>query len=525
MTTSKKRERERRAERGGLVTSALASLRSATAHTREWYRTHIVEYFDEVLGVTLTPQQAELARAVQDHDRVAGRSGRRTGKSTDDAGIALWWYDCFDGRCIMTSATARQVDSILWREVTLLRARAKRPIEGSIGVLARTGLRDGTGREIVGFTAREGEAMQGFAASARNPLLFIVDEASGVEQAVFDAIEGNRAGGGKILLTGNPTKTSGEFFDAFHSKKRNLEDPASTGYVCVHLSTEEAAKHNVPGLATPEYVRERAAEWGTDSPLYKVHVQGEFAIAEDGRIFTLELIEKSKRRWAENEGGPPTTGRLQIGVDPAGPGGAGDESAFAARRGDRILQLIARRGLTPDGHVAMVLGMAKELGDGVPLVALDREGPVGALVLEAFLSARERGARFELMPIRSSDRARRRPLEFERVRDELAANLHDWMRRGGQIPEDTQLDGELHSLEWETQVTGRLKLTRKDKIRRELGRSPDRYDAVALACWERARWLDDLPAGDDGGGDDDGGDDDLYDGTPSPYGDDTSPYD
>lgn len=489
MTTSKKREREKRTG-GSLTSTVLASLKSATAHTREWYRSHVVEYFDEVLGVQLTPQQAELARAIQDYDRVAGRSGRRTGKSTGDAGVALWWYDCFDGRCIMTSATARQVDSILWREVTLLRARARRPIEGNIGVLARTGLRDGTGREIVGFTAREGEAMQGFAASAQNPLLFIVDEASGVEQAVFDAIEGNRAGGGKILLTGNPTQTSGEFFDAFHSKRRNLADPESTGYVCVHLSTVEAAKHNVVGLATPEYVRERAQEWGAESPLFKVHVLGEFAIAEDGRIFTLELIERSRSRWDETE----AVGRLHIGVDPAGPGGAGDESAFAARRGNKLLKLVARRGLSPDAHVAMVLGLASELGSvgsdrERPIVAVDREGPVGVEVLEAFTLylLRHRNA-FDLYPVRSSDRARRRPREYERLRDEMAANMLEWMRRGGAILDDAQLHAELHALSWVTQVTGKLKVTAKDEVRKALGRSPDRYDAVTLACWERAVW-------------------------------------
>lgn len=31
---------------------------------------------------------------------------------------------------------------------------------------------------------------------------------------------------------------------------------------------------------------------------------------------------------------------------------------------------------------------------------------------------------------------------------------------------------------------GKLKVSPKDKLRKDLGRSPDRYDALALSCWE-----------------------------------------
>lgn len=488
MTTSKKRELSRRAARESLASTVLASLRTGGVKPRGAYRDDPVGYFRDVLGLELWPEQARLAMLVHKHSRVAGKSGRRTGKSTTCAGIALWWFDEHDGRVILTSATDRQVNSILWREVTLLRARARRPFEGTtIGVLARTGMRDGTGREIIGFTAREGEAMQGFAASARNPLLFIVDEASGVEQAVFDAIQGNRAGGGKLLITGNPTQTGGEFFDAFHGKKADPDDPSSIGYVTTTLSTEAASAYSIPGLATPDYIRERAAEWGVESPLYKVHVRGEFALAEDGRIFTLALLEEAVARHADTK----AEGPLYIGLDPAGPGGAGDESALALRRGKKMLAIYAKRGLSEQAHVAWVVGAAKEHGASGQrvTVVIDRDGPVGWAVLNAFREALPRlGLRIDLVPIRSSDRARRKPQDYERVRDELAANAHAWVVDGGALPDDPKLVGDLHADSWEYQVTGRLKVTRKDKVRAEIGRSPDRGDAVKLACWERSSW-------------------------------------
>lgn len=533
MTTSKRTEREKRKDKHASIAEAvLARLGHSKVRPRKDYRADIVGYFRDVLGVELWAQQQIGARLVEKFDRVAGKSGRRTGKSKLASGVALWWYDCWDGRCIFTAPGDKQVNGVMWREIRLTRANAKQPIDGDMGQLARTGLRDGSGREIIGFTAGESEAMQGYAANANNPLMFIVDEASGVEQGIYDAIQGNRAGGGKLILTGNPTRTSGEFFDAFHTKQRTrlvgpdgaqLDDfdPASIGYATFTMSTEEVAVLGIPGLAAPEYLAERAREWGTDSALYRVHVLGEFAVAEDGCIFTLAMLGEAIERWAATD----AQGRITIGLDPAGPGGAGDESAMAIRQGKKILGLHAKRGMSEHDHVAWCMGAAKQYAatNERVTVVLDRDGPVGWKVLNTFRELIDRNKLpLTLIPVRSSDRAKRRPQDYERVRDELAGNLHAWVKDGGALPDDPQLIAEMHTLHWEPQVTGRLKITRKDAIREELGRSPDRYDAVALACWERAAWgHDDV---DDGRGDDDDtGASSEYD-NPSPYGDTPSPY-
>jgi hypothetical protein len=71
------------------------------------------------------------------------------------------------------------------------------------------------------------------------------------------------------------------------------------------------------------------------------------------------------------------------------------------------------------------------------------------------------------------------------MRDELWANLAEWIREGGAIPDDARLTKELHAPEWHGQISGKLKATPKSDLRKMLdGRSPDRADAVALAVWE-----------------------------------------
>lgn len=465
------------------------------------YQEDPVAFFREILGVEPWEKQVEILEAVRDHPRVAVASGHKVSKSHSAAGLALWYYCSFpDARCVMSSTTSRQVDQILWRELRMMRARGGRCLdckaedpEGRTiprpcphsslidavteGELARTGLKSKDFREIVGFTAREAEAVAG--TSGRN-LMYIIDEASGVGDDIFEAIEGNRAGGARIVLFSNPTRTSGEFFEAFHGK--------SQFYVTLCVSSEETpnvvqGKTVIPGLATREWIDEKKEEWGEDSPLYKVRVRGEFALNEDGKIFSIHLIEQAQQRWHET----PESGRLFIGLDPAGPSGSGDETVYAVRRGLKLIELVSHRGLNDEAHLVHLLSLLNKhrLPRETPVVVLDREGAIGASLYGLVKNYHDGNRKqFEFVAVKSSGKAVRQPIVYDRIRDELAANLEAWFRDGGSILEDAKLEAELHEPEWEQQANGKLKLTPKDKLKKELGRSPDRFDALSMAVWE-----------------------------------------
>lgn len=510
MTTTKLAELERRMRRGPVRDSFALSL-AARIRQDQVYATRVrfpnpmyqrdpVLYFRQVLGVEPWSRQVDIMQAVRDHKRVAVRSGHKVSKSHTAAGIALWFYCSWpDARVVMSSTTARQVDQILWRELRIMRARSgrctdckredpegllvPRPcphstlIEGEQGDLARTGLKAPDFREIVGFTAREAEAVAGISGSN---LLYILDEASGIEDVIFEAIEGNRAGGARTLLLGNPTRNEGEFFEAFHAK--------SHLYFTLTVSSEETpnvvqGEVVIPGLATREWIEEKRLEWGVESPLYRIRILGEHATYEEGRIFSVHTIEQAELRW------PVTAeaGRLFIGCDPAGESGLGDETIFAARRGLKLLALISHRGLTPELHVTHLVRAITDLRlpREVPVIVVDAEGSIGlklARLLAEYLD--QYPDAFELVRVRASERAMRQPIVYDRVRDELTANLEAWFRDGGAILEDTRLAAELHAFEWIENVNGRLKCTPKDQLRKQLGRSPDRFDALALSTWE-----------------------------------------
>jgi phage terminase large subunit len=468
------------AGRLSVVCLAAADSSSDIQWPSERYREDPVAFCREVLGVEPWQKQIEILEAIRDHKRVAVRSGHKVGKSHSAAVAALWFFCAFeDARVVLTSTTSRQVDTILWREIKKLVSKAKKPINVEPPhELARSGLKAPDFREIVGFTAKEAEAVAGV--SGKN-LLYLPDEASGIPDAIFEAMEGNRAGGARVAMFSNPTRAEGEFFDAFHDKERF--------YKTIHVSAEHSpnviAGHEViPGLVERPWIEEKREEWGVDSAAYKIRVKGEFVLNEEGKIISLHALGESEARWEET----PTDGRLFIGVDPAGPGEEGDEWGYSTRRGFRQLALEAKAGLASHEGLAKLLGIIivhRKRREQKPIVVVDALGKSGAEfvgVCRAYLE--DNPEAFELVAVRGSDRAVREPGVYDHVRDELWAGLARWVKDGGALLTDTKLVKEITAPSWHGQISGRLRATDKKILRKVLGRSPDRADATTLSVWE-----------------------------------------
>lgn len=464
-----------------------------------------VGFCEQVLGFECWSRQVEILEAVRDNQRTAVSSGQKCGKSRIAAGAALWYYSTVpNGRVFLTAPRAFQTQGILWPEISqlwkgsgrCLDCRLRYPdgprpcehsatLDGELSSRSTTGLRGAEdGRIVTAITSKTVEALAGWS----GPQLWVLDEASGIDDSVFDVIDGNGLGGGlKVLMLSNPTKNNGRMFEVFHSRKR------AKAYYRVTMSAEEAAQaRNRQGehfghLARQSEIDERRAIWTEDSPLYIIRVKGQHALGEDGAVFSVEKIGEAQARWHED----PGEGRLYIGVDPAGESGLGDESAFAIRRGTKILKIETKRGMTVDQHLEKITQLITDHGKSreTPVVVVDREGAIGSVLHSRIIEYLDRyraprKAPWEYVPVKASKEAERMAAGYPRVRDELIANLELFLRRGGSLPDDDLLAKELNSVNWHEQLDQRLKATSKDELRRILDRSPDRMDCVSLACWE-----------------------------------------
>jgi phage terminase large subunit len=465
------------------------------------YAQNPVAFVREVLHEEPMPHQAEIMMAVASGTKVAVRSGQKTGKTKLLTWLAIWFYCSFPRASVnMSAATAGQVKRVLWRELKATLFEASRSGEFQIEKVAEdpaTGINSEDGRALCGFTTRDIEAMGGI--SSPN-LLFLIDEASALGDAMAEAIEGNRAGGAKMLWISNPTRAEGPFFEAFHSRKEFWK--------VFHLDSEEVAAANdnsgrkVRGVATSATIASWAEEYGRDSPFFLVRVKGEFLRNETGKVFSLDSISQAQIRHVDT----PEEGRLRIGIDPAGPGLGGDDWGFSLVRGLKQIGLFVFTGLTEEAAWEHLKGflLLHRRPEEIPIVIVDSEGPIGGSFfgklrgISESLKEHRPAESFDVFGARASSKAKRQPMLYERVREELWAAGRAWVNAGGAILSDHKLEQELHLAEWIGTVGGLLKVTPKDEWRERLGRSPDRADAFLLSVWEPAPWLYD----DDGNRDD-----------------------
>lgn len=447
----------------------------------------------EQLGVAPWSKQEEVLRAAALNSRVAVRSGHKIGKSLLAAILALWWYATKPrARVILTSSSYRQVKEVLWLELKRVFHGARQKLDGSLHDSPDAGLQALDGRQIIGFSTDSPERMAGI--SGAN-LLFIVDEASGFPESVFEAIEGNALGGAHILLLGNPTQPLGTFYQAFTTKRQF--------WTTFHISSEEspnvvAGKKIIPGLATREDIEQMRAKWGEENPIFQVRVKGNFPSQAEDQVVGLALVEGGSVEWR-----PPTKddGPLEIGVDVARYGD--DETVIQPRRGRyvyrptilhsmdtvEVAERVAKLAIELRDKTITRLGKDSATGADVeevkferPRVKVDVIG-VGAGVVDTLKHSHKDVV--EVVPVNVAESATDET--YFRLRDQLWFAIRDWLKDGGKFATDDMLIEELLAPRYRVEARGQLRVESKDEIKAKIERSPDRADALALAVYSPPR--------------------------------------
>jgi phage terminase large subunit len=431
----------------------------------EHYRQHPVAFCCDVLGFEPWSKQREVLESVRDSSRTAVRSCHAAGKTAVAARAALWFLAVHpNSRVVTTAPTWQQVSGLLWREIRLAYQRAGGFIGGEI---FDTRLELGIDWLALGLSSDRGERFQGHHAEH---LLIVVDEASGVEQQIYEALEGSLTSpGARLLLIGNPTQTSGEFFNAFHSSRRFyncIHVPAS---VTPNFTGERVGGRVAERLVSKQWVRGMRAKWGPRSPLYAVRVEAEFPGQSDDSVISLAEVEAAQSR-SLGPGSP-----LVLAVDVARFGS--DETVIALRRGNvvRIAKSYGGRDLM---HTSgEVIRLARELRDtsGVsPLVVIDDAG-LGGGVTDRLREVGE----FRVYPFLGAESARRRD-DYPNRRSESWFALAEML---GLLDIDShdELAADLLAPRYRLDGQGRRVVEAKSETKRRLRRSPDRGDAVCMA--------------------------------------------
>jgi len=283
-----------------------------------WYKSYVNRYvYDpllfvkECLNYQPTFQQLQLLEIINESTRLAVRSGHGTGKSTTMASIMLWFLTCRPmSRVLATGPNISILNKVLWPELAgkfWQLQQVHPPIANLFGITRTTFFSVQHPQEwfaIARTAKKDGSGAQGIAGQHAENLLVIVEEASAVGEEVFEVLDGALTGGlgNKVVMVGNPTATSGRFYDAFHSK--------SDTYKTLHWDGEESP------LVSDEMISLFKEEYQEGSREYEVRVKGNFPSVQSGMLLGRPEIEGCVHRELDF----PTPPMRIISVDVAGSG-------------------------------------------------------------------------------------------------------------------------------------------------------------------------------------------------------------
>jgi hypothetical protein len=326
-----------------------------------------------------------------------------------------------------------------------------------------------TGSFAVGRTGQKGnpEALQGF--HSEN-LLFILDEASGIDDEVFHVAQGALSTpGAKVLMTANPTRTSGYFYDSHH-KMRNR-------WHTIKVSCVDSPR------VSQQYIDDMAAQFGLDSSIYNVRVLGEFPNTEDDVLIPLYLLEAALERDVE----PSESFRPVWGLDVARYGD--DRTALAKRQANVLMEPVkAWHGndlMQTVGRIVQEYRLTDSF-ERPSAILVDSIG-IGSGVVDRL---KELG-----LPVRGINVAET-PTgdEFARLRDELWWKTREWFEdRSCKLCDDLELISELSEVKYEVNSSGKLKIESKDDMKKRGRKSPDLADAFILTFAGGLELKDDEP--------------------------------
>ena len=462
-----------------------------TIRNQRHIREDPVNFACNILGVNPWDKQKQILSAIAAKRSVAVRSCNGAGKTFTAAITILWWLMSYDNAIVITTAPSeRQVREILWRELRNLYVPVRDIIGGK---LTRTRLEFSPKRYAYGFSTNTEDRFQGFHSGN---ILVIVDEASGVDEFIFNAIRGViTAKNSKLLLIGNPHGYAGTFYDAFHKNRKRFETIHVSAFDLPAFKAEGITEQNIQdiefpdfdddqqdqdgfdeqyeahhslGLSSPQWAIDVFNDLGPQSSVYQTRVLGQFPEEADDTLIPLRDVEAAVKRRSDI---PPDT-KPVMGVDVARFGN--DKTVIIIRQGPRVIHIdeLRKSDIVNTTGAVITAALKYKLKD----IIIDEIG-VGAGVLDNLKADR----RFNAQGLNGSNSSSNNE-KYLNLRAEVFDGLRQRFADGDiSIPNDPELISQLASLTYKYNARGQLQLESKDQIRSVGRQSPDKADAIALA--------------------------------------------
>lgn len=390
------------------------------------------------------------------------KSGHGVGKSALVSWV-VWWAisTAVDTRGRVTANTEKQLRTTLWPEVVkwhgLFIAKYLFKHTATAIYSADPEHEKNWRIDAIPWSEENPEAFAGLHNFGKR-LVYIMDEASAIIDKIWEVVDGAMTDAKTQLLwlaTGNPTRNFGRFHDCFNS---------GSGWHILTVSAETSAFSNKAQL------EKWKQSHGWDSDFYRVRVRGEFPNSSELQLIAVETVRIARARQAQSQDWEP----LIFTVDVARFGN--NESVAGFRRGKDARSIPAQRwrGLSTVELGTRCAGLIVQYEpDGVFI----DEGGVGGGVVDFV-----RHLGHSCVGVNFGIPASTRPngILVANKRAEMYVALNEWLREGGCIEDDPDLQEQLVTIQYHFNRKQEIQLMSKEDMRSLGWPSPDWGDQLAM---------------------------------------------
>ena len=427
------------------------------------------EYFGEfVKGQHITWQQWIVVLAVKwaikmGHNKISIVAGHGIGKDMICSLLIIWFLMThYQAQVGATAPTSEQLNDILWKEISIWMGKMPKELQGLfewtqgyIRVVEEPETWFARAR-----TARK-EAPEAIAGLHGEWVMLLGDEASGIPDEIYRAAEGSMTGPNVlVVLIGNGTRNEGYFYDTHHNDSGNWQT--------FSFSSEESP------VVEDGYVERMEAKYGRESDEFKIRVSGGFPSAE--AMDDQGWIPLMADPLIPIDQAQPFSGRRVMAVDPSGEGD--DTTVWVVRDNFHARVVATESQSTQKSIAAKTLEVARELEIDPEDIIIDNFG-VGANVAKEILLLDHN---FNVTSMNWGEEADD-PDIYLNKRAECCFRAREWFLRGGWLNGD-ELKRDVVAYQYRNTLKDKKVILEKPKLRKKLGRSPDRGDAFFMTFYK-----------------------------------------
>lgn len=393
--------------------------------------------------------------------RISVRSGHGIGKSASLAWLLLWFLFCFkDAQVPCTAPGQEQMYDILWKEVKKWLNRMTEAVQEKYEWQSKhVRMTESPETWFARAKTARKEAPEALAGVHGEHVMFLVDEASGVPEEIYETAEGALTSGNILfIMISNATRDIGYFYESHHADKADWQNLA--------FNAEDSP------IVDRKFVSRIIKKYGKGSDEHRIRVKGKFARAGaiDDKGYSPILTTKQIVYTRADK----FVGDKKLGVDPAG---EGDNRTVWVVRDRFMAKIVAEEEISdPKGIAKKTMTLMTKFDILPAQVWIDLFGE-GAKTVQELALARQAVNGVDVSN-KANDSSR-----FLNKRAESYFGIRAWIRSGGLLFTSKEWR-ELRTIKFIRTLSGLIKIMSKKEMRKEGIKSPDYADALMLTFYE-----------------------------------------